>query len=250
MRDVRLNIFTPPPPKRPDARRALYAFGAAAVVAAAIVGFVLSPLGGGAAADARPSQAEGLTFWSSGDSTSYYVSVAMTEALVERGAVPLQAEPEYENGSGLRSVDYFDWETHIRENVASQNPDIVFFMIGANDATEGIDLDAYRARVARIMDSLADVRYVVWTGQPTLADPDRAAVVAALNEIFRSEANERAWVRYVDASSVTDDGAGNYAQFLLDDDGEEVRAREDDGLHFTPEGGALLARHVLGELFD
>ena len=250
MRDVQLHIFAPPPRKRRRSKRVLYVLGALGVVVAAVVGFILSPLGGNAAADARPSQAEGLTFWSSGDSTSYYMSVAMTEALVERGAVPLQAEPEYENGSGLRSVDYFDWETYIRDNVATQGPDMVFFMIGANDATDGIDLRAYRAQVAGIMDSLARVRYVVWIGQPTMADPARAAIVADLNDIFRSEASKRPWVRYVDAVSVTDGETGQYAQFLLDDSGEEIRAREDDGLHFTPQGGALLARHVLTELFD
>ncbi len=236
--------------KRRDSKRLFFVFAAVAVVVAALVGFVVSPIGGDAAADAQPSQAEGLTFWSSGDSTSYYMSVAMREALVELGAIPLQVEPEYENGSGLRSVDYFDWETHIREQVASQNPDIVFFMIGANDATDGIDFDAYTAQVGHIMDSLADVRYVVWVGQPTMAEPGRAAIVAELNGIFRSEASERSWVRFVDAVSVTDDGAGGYAQFLANDDGEEILAREDDGLHFTPEGGALLARHVLDELFD
>lgn len=83
-----------------------------------------------------------------------------------------------------------------------------------------------------------------------MADPARTAIIADLNEIFRSEAAKRSWVRYVDALSATDDDAGAYAQFLLDDSGEEIRAREDDGLHFTLEGGALLARHVLGELLD
>jgi hypothetical protein len=210
---------------------------------------MFSPLRDRAEADSRPSAAEGLTFWSGGDSTSYYMSIALTQTLVELGAIPLQPEPEYENGSGLRSVDFFDWHAHIRDDVAPANPDIVFFMIGANDATDGLDLDVYRAQVGDVMNSLAGVRYAVWVGQPTMADPDRAARVQDLNAIFRSEAQKRSWVRFVDVWRATADSTGAYAAVLPDENGVNTIVRAEDGLHFTPEGGRLLARAVLAELF-
>jgi uncharacterized protein len=245
MGDVRLDINIPEETSRRD-RRWMFALGGGALAVSVIAGALLNPF----AADGRPALASvrGQTFWSSGDSTSYYMSIALTNRLVESGAVPLQEEPEYVNSSGLVSRDFFDWPSEL-ESVAKQDPDIVFFMIGANDAREGLDLDAYRADVAAIMDTLEDDdRRVIWIGQPTMEDPVRAELVCSINDIFRSEAAKRPWVHYVDVWDATSAG-GDYTQFV-EIDGESTKVREDDGLHFTLAGGALLADTVIEAAFS
>lgn len=248
-RDISLDITGPPsePPSRSGGSRTPLVIAIiGAVIVAIAAGVILNPFGSDAAA--TPSSVKGLTFWSGGDSTSYYMSAALTNALVADGAIALQPEPEYENGSGLLSPDFFDWPAHIRETVVPADPDIVVFMIGANDARDGFEPDAYRAIVAEIMDALnRDGRYVIWLGQPNMGDPDRAAYVRQLNEIFKSEADNRAWVRYIDTYDATSTAAGEYAAFTTRD-GADTTIREEDGLHFTPEGGALLADLVLEAL--
>jgi len=257
MGDVRLDLFEPAPQPRsasrtapPRVRRGSRAGLAtllvlAAALVAVIFGALILPGGEG---KPRPASIAGLTFWSGGDSTSYYMSVALRESLTGLGAVPLQPEPEYVAGSGLRSPGFYDWEAQIRD-VAAQDPDVVVFMIGANDAQSGHSLDDYRAKVRTMMDAIdREGRYVVWVGQPNMADPERAAEVRKLNGIFRAEARGREWVRYVDTWDATSAPGGAYSQSVTGGDGAPRVIRSDDGLHFTPEGGALLARVVLAEL--
>ena len=234
MGDVRIDLSTPAGRRRGRNAGPTIALVALAAIAAAVLGVVYSPLRDDE--KTGPSAVAGLRFWSSGDSTSYYMSVSLTEALTEMGAVPVQPEPEYRQGSGLLSRDFFDWQTHIANDVAATRPDI--------------DLDTYRAEVATVMDSLRDVRYVVWIGQPNMADPGLAEAVLELNRIFEAEAAKRSWVRYVDTWAATSDAGGSYAPSLPDEDGIAQVVRADDGLHFTPEGGERLARVVLAELLD
>lgn len=246
MGDVSLHIEIPhETPRRGSRWRwAALALGLAVAV---LAGVTIDPFSG----ESKPSlsSVDGKRFWSSGDSTSYYMSIALTNRLVESGAIPVQDEPEYVNASGLLSRDFFDWQAEI-EAVASDDPDIVFFMIGANDAREGLDLDTYRTDVAAIMDALRrDGRTVIWVGQPNMEDPDRAARVQAINSIFRSEAGKWEGVRYVDTWEATSGPDGSYAQ-SLEIDGELTQIREDDGLHFTLAGGALLARVVIEAAFS
>jgi hypothetical protein len=189
-----------------------------------------------------------VRFWSGGDSTSYYVSVALRDTLEQLGAIPIQTEPEYVSGSGLLSPEYHDWRAELRV-VAEEDADLVIFMIGANDARAGLSLDRYRAEVVAIMDGLErDGRYVVWIGQPNMADPERAQLIRQINDVFESEASQRPWVRYVDSWSITSNDEGSYAQFLAEGNGVEQQIRDDDGLHLTPAGGRRIADRVLMEL--
>ena len=75
-------------------------------------------------------------------------------------------------------------------------------------------------------------------------DTSIAANVSAVNEVFRAEAAKRPWVTYLDAYALTSDAAGNYAQYLIDEHGALVQARDNDGVHFTSAGGKILANAV------
>ena len=101
-----------------------------------------------------------------------------------------------------------------------------------------------------MMDEMkASGRYVVWIGQPNMRDPEYAARVREANDIFRSEAAKRPWVLYVDTWTASSAADGGYTDYLRDEDGTDVLARNDDGIHLTPAGGRILARRILDEVF-
>ncbi len=199
-----------------------------------------------------PVSAQGLTLWSNGDSTSYFMTVAFLGILGGEGAIPTTA-PDYVVSSGLMSPAYYDWPAHLREAMAAYDPDVVAFMLGANDAVGQPDLEVYRARVAEVMDLLQRPgRIVLWVGEPTIdpaARPALAAYIPLLNNVFKEEAAKRDWVRYVDAYKVTSGPNGGFAQYLPDENGNLVLARADDGVHLSGAGGRLIAEEAIRVLF-
>ncbi|HAS11968.1 MAG TPA: hypothetical protein DCS55_15840 [Acidimicrobiaceae bacterium] len=166
---------------------------------------------------------------------------------------------EYRVSTGLTRPDYFDWPGRITELLSSGPLDAVVVMFGANDA-QGMVLpagsepfgtqawlDEYRWRVAWVMDALAaGGADAYWVGQPVMRSDSFSARMAALNEIYASEAARREHVTYVDAWSVLSaDGA--YASHL-DDGSGPTSVRQSDGIHLSRAGGDRLAAVVLDEI--
>ena len=166
---------------------------------------------------------------------------------------------EYRVSTGLTRPDYFDWPGRITELLAAGPLDAVVVMYWANDA-QGMVLpsgsepfgtqtwiDEYRRRVAWVMDALvAGGADTYWVGQPVMRSDSFSARMAALNEVYASEAALRSDVTYVDAWSVLSvDGA--YASHL-DDGGGPTSVRQSDGIHLSRAGGDRLAAVVLDEI--
>lgn len=190
----------------------------------------------------------GLRAWSDGDSTSYFMTVALFQLLGQRGGVPVRGA-DYKISSGLANPGFFNWPAYLESEMAAYDPEIVVFMVGANDAGSIDSYEAYSARVGAVMDQLyREGRRVYWVGQPNY-DPalraDLQANVQVVNEIFRAQAALRSWVTYVDTWSATSDADGNFTYSAPDEDGVPQLIRAGDGVHFTPAGGRLLARVVL-----
>ena len=195
---------------------------------------------------APPGSSAGVRVWADGDSTSYFVSYWFLQFMAARGAAPVQPQPEYKQSSGLLNPSYFDWPAYVQDQLAAYNPNVLMFMVGANDASAGMPIETYHARVGEMMDLMgAGGRRVIWVGQPNMARPDLAASVPAENEVFRQEAASRPWVTFVDSWSLTSDANGNYAQYLPDENGTLVSARADDGVHLSSSGGRIIALAVL-----
>lgn len=200
----------------------------------------------------RAASPAGLRLWSDGDSTSYFMSVAVIDLLSAQGAIPVQAAPEYKISSGLLTPGYFDWPGFIASEMAATDADIVVFMVGANDAHAGIDLVNYATLVGGVMDQLQRPgRVVAWVGQPAMGPdrPDLNAAIPGMNAAFAQEAAKRPWVTYVDAWALTTDADGHYAESLPDENGEYQLLRASDGVHFTSAGGRRLALGVVHALF-
>ena len=154
---------------------------------------------------------DGLRVWADGDSVSYWVTTSFFSMMSNRGATPVR-QADYKLGSGLvnsAGYSYFglgfsDWFSYVQSEIATYDPDIMVFLIGANDLGYG-NLGEYRRRVATMMD-LMQGRQVAWVGIPNVPGDN----VYAFNEIFASEAAQRSWVTFVDTSWVTPDGADGY----------------------------------------
>lgn len=197
----------------------------------------------------EPGDSSSLRVWSNGDSTSYFMSASFLQLMTARGATQVQPAPEYQISSGLNNTGFFDWPTYLSSQMVTYDPNVVVFMVGANDAHPGIDLEAYRSKVAAVMDQLAG-RTLMWLGQPNMGPerPDLTAAIPGMNQVFAEEAGKRPWVRYLDTWSLTSDATGNYAEYLPDENGVLQQVRASDGVHFTPEGGRRLALAVIAAL--
>jgi len=144
------------------------------------------------------------------------------------------------------------------EQMASDKPEAVVFIIGTNDTPIVNQLDAngdgvpdweaaYRTKVGQMMDLLVgpNHRTVFWLGPPTLGDETLDRGAKAIGEVMRQEAAKRAPdVVYLDTYKLFSGPDGGYAQNILDENGKEITARISDGTHFTQDGAAYLARAV------
>jgi hypothetical protein len=83
-----------------------------------------------------------------------------------------------------------------------------------------------------------------------MQDAEYADKMREINEVLRSEAAGRPWVRYVDVWDASSGPNGEYKETATDDDGTQRVLRDDDGIHLTPYGGEILARVVMDQIFD
>ena len=166
---------------------------------------------------------------------------------------------DYKVSSGLEDQGIRDWQEHAEEQMASDNPDAVVFIIGTNDASIVNTYDAnndgepdyeadYRAKVDRMMATFVGGsrhRTVFWLGPPTLGDSTMDKGAKALGVLMREEAAKFGHdVVYVDTYHLFSDKDGGYSRDLPDADGEETQMRISDGVHFTVDGAQYLANSV------
>jgi hypothetical protein len=134
---------------------------------------------------------------------------------------------------------------------------VTVFVVGANDAKtlqDGAERDPdWGTRYSELVEEMLVVlagngRAVYWVGAPVMADTAYSARVRAVNEVFRDVAAKHRGVVYVDAYAVFSTPDGTYAPTLRVPRGTVTRVRSADGIHFTPEGGDLLAKTVFDRL--
>ena len=166
---------------------------------------------------------------------------------------------DYRVSSGLWSNDIRNWYQRATEQMASDDPEAVVFMIGTNDTPVVNQVDAnrdgvpdweaeYRMKVARMMDLLvgAHHRTVFWLGPPTLGTQSLDRGAKAIGQVMREEAPKRSpdvtCTSTRTSSSRPSDGT--YSRRILDENGNEIVARIADGVHFSEDGAQYLARAV------
>lgn len=181
-----------------------------------------------------------------GDSTAKSLGDALIGATADRPELAVSNEGEV--STGLARSDYFNWGARLQEIVTTDAPEVVVFMVGANDGQSILTGDGtvvaqfgtpewteeYRRRVAGIMDlARGDGRRLVWVGEPNVGTGNVQQAVEIGNRLAAEEAGSRPWVTYVDLAALLSGPDGGFSEYITLPDGSTTRCYAGDGVHLT-----------------
>ncbi|MDE2579719.1 MAG: DUF459 domain-containing protein [Hyphomicrobiales bacterium] len=187
-----------------------------------------------------------------GDNLAFMLANGLTASAAETGRYEITRKAR--ESSGLVRDDFYDWQKAIREIAADPaKAGVVAIMIGSNDRQELRDSagryeplsprwrELYVQRVDALLAPLREKKIpFVWVGTPVMKSSGASADLSQINEIFRAE-TEKAGGRYVDIWNGFADEKGRYDAFGPDVNGQIVKLRTVDGVHFTQAGARKLA---------
>ena len=207
-----------------------------------------------------------------GDSLGQILATGLDDALSDRSDVAVLHDAR--DSSGLVREDYYSWPKAIAEALAPAdskgNPkgktadtgkpapriDVAVMMIGSNDRQSLSDggktfapgTEQWTALYAKRVTAVAELFRkanvpLVWVGIPITKDDTFADDMAALNDIYRDVA-AKTGATFVDTWEAFSDDNGDFSAFGPDVNGQTVRLRSSDGIHFTKAGGRKLAHFV------
>lgn len=194
-----------------------------------------------------------------GDSLGQLLGQGLGEALADRPDVAILRRAK--ENSGLIRDDYFDWVQAVRDLLAGKDRiDFAVMMIGSNDrqplrAADGSHeprsekwLEAYMSRIEAVASAFRDRKIpLVWVGLPVLKSERLAEDALAFNELYRAHAG-KSGATYLDTWEAFADEAGAYSASGPDINGQIVKLRAADGIHFTKAGARKLAHFVEPEI--
>lgn len=255
-------FFRPPPPNhiaksRPDFHRAAPQERPRAHAPAA-----RRPGGGEKAiakAPEKPAVAPSFFVAVLGDSLAQLLAQGLSEAFENRPDVAILRKAKQD--SGLVRDDFFDWVKATQDLLASgEKIDFAVMMIGSNDRQTLHDANgsyepgspewqaAYAQRIETIAGLFRDKKIpLVWVGLPVLKSERLSADALIFNQYYRAFA-EKAGANYIDIWEAFADDAGHYAASGPDINGQIVRLRAADGIHFTKAGARKLAHFIEPEI--
>jgi hypothetical protein len=201
---------------------------------------------------------------------TYFVAVlgdSLAELLGQGLAVALADRPEVgildkaKENSGLVRDDFYDWTKATHDLLASgEKIDFAVMMIGSNDRQALRDAngafeprspeweEAYVRRIEAIASQFRERKIpLIWVGLPAVKSERLSEDAIAFNEYFREYAVKNGAI-FVDAWEPFVDELEQYSAFGPDVDGQIVRLRTADGIHFTKAGARKLAHFVEPEI--
>ncbi len=193
-----------------------------------------------------------LRLWIAGDSLAGSLGPSLGEESGATGVV----QPFFDSrvSSGLSMPTFFNWPKHATTEIARLNPEVVVFIIGANDWMAPRQAgEAWKAEYAREVEEMLGVleaggRRVYWIGSPPMEEKRKDEGVRAVNAVMHEVIARHDRATYIDAYALFAGPDGDFVPSLTLPTGDKVRVRADDGVHFTPEGGDVLAAKVFGAL--
>jgi uncharacterized protein len=212
-----------------------------------------------AVAKAQPALAPTYFVAVLGDSLGQMLAQGLSEAFENRPEVAILRKAKED--SGLVRDDFFDWTNATRDMLASgEKIDFAVMLIGSNDRQPLRDANgsyeprspewqaAYTQRIETIAAMFRDKKIpLVWVGLPILRSERLSGDALAFNEFYRAYA-EKSGATYIDTWEAFADEAGQYSAFGPDINGQTVRLRASDGVHFTKAGARKLAHFVEPEI--
>lgn len=190
-----------------------------------------------------------------GDSLAVFTADGLVQAFADKPEIAVVSRAR--EASGLVRDDYYDWPKTAGELAAAKDKlDFVVIILGVNDLQalkDGADLldtlsdkwrEIYGQRIARMVApfKLAHIP-VAWVGLPPMRNDRVNADAVKLNELYKEKA-EQAGARYIDIWDAFADADGQYDAYGPDIDGQNVKLRSADGIHFTKAGARKVAQFL------
>ncbi|WP_374304947.1 DUF459 domain-containing protein [Methylocella sp.] len=191
-----------------------------------------------------------------GDSLGQMLGQGLAEAFADRPDVAIRRKAK--ENTGLVRDDYYDWPKAVDELLASgEKIDVAVVMIGGNDSQTLRDgaggafeprtpqwEAAYAARVERIAAAFRDHDIpLLWVGLPVMKNERLSADASAFNDLYRAHAGA-AGAKFIDVWEAFATEGGAFSASGPDVNGEIVKLRATDGVHFTKAGARKLAHFV------
>ena len=194
-----------------------------------------------------------------GDSLGQMLAQGLDEAFENRPEVAILHKAK--ESSGLVRDDFFDWTKATQDLLASgEKIDYAVMLIGSNDRQTLHDANgsyepgspewqaAYTQRIETIAAMFREKKIpLIWVGLPILKSERLSADALTFNQFYRAYA-EKAGATYIDIWEAFADEAGHYSVSGPDINGQTVRLRAADGVHFTKAGARKLAHFVEPEI--
>lgn len=181
-----------------------------------------------------------------GDSTASSLGNRLKAAV--QSDPTLSVDNQAKVSTGLTRSDYFNWGARAKQLFDESHPDVMIFMVGANDTQAVVAPDgsvvapygtsewteAYRSQVAGIMDLAHDgPRRLLWVGEPAVGNPKVNTTVQRVNSIVQEEAAKRPWVSYFDMAKVVAGPGGSFSEYVTLPGGKIVRCFAGDSVHLS-----------------
>lgn len=164
--------------------------------------------------------------------------------------------PQGVGSSGFVRDDFFDWNKAIGEQIAANSFDLAVIIIGINDR-QTINADGksykplteewtrlYSTRVNGVLSQLrAANKPVIWIGLPPMSKAEYSQAMSQITALQRL-ASFSGGAEFLDIYEKFADEEGKYSSFGPDLNGQRVRMRKDDGIHFSAAGADKLAFYL------
>lgn len=183
-----------------------------------------------------------------GDSLMAEVAAGLKEGLPD----DLKVKDAHKVSTGLTNRGYYNWPEEAKARAASVHPDWVVVHMGGNDGQDmlidkrwvhfGSDewKATYLARAEELIDNVRAVDpgvKLVWIGLPAMRDAGFGSKMSVISTMQKAACDARG-VPYVDGHLALGPTYQKEGTF----DGHRKVWRADDGIHYSREGGRLLAR--------
>ncbi|MFZ1078751.1 MAG: SGNH family hydrolase [Methylovirgula sp.] len=194
-----------------------------------------------------------------GDSLGLLLAQGLAESLSDRPEVGILRDARED--SGLVRDDFYDWTKAAHDLIASgQKINVAVMLIGSNDHQPLRDAggsydpgtpkwqEIYAARVEAISVMFRDAKIpLLWVGLPIMKNDRLSSEMVALNDIYRAHASENG-ASFIDIWDAFGDDRGQFSPYGPDVNGQVVRLRSLDGIHFTKAGAIKLASFVAPDI--
>ncbi len=207
----------------------------------------------------RPEIAANYFVAVTGDTLGILLANGLEEIFADKPEIGVLRKGK--ESSGLVRDDFYDWPKAAREIAGgAQHVDVAVMMIGSNDRQalrqggqneEPLSprwRELYAARIDAVLAAFREKKIpVVWVGLPVMKSESFSADMAKLNDIYRERVTKDGGV-FVDLWEAFSDERGQYSAFGPDINGQIVKLRTADGVHFTDAGALALAHFVSNEI--